>query len=371
MWGFGVGLFTALLLALTYMNRLAGYLGDGVPPALILEVFGLMIPPMLVKTFPMSMLLAALLGFGRLSSDSEIVALKASGASVFRIIVPVMAFASVVSIVSFAFGETIVPPTAKKLQQLTIDIAKTGKVKSSEPIGKFQIEKQKVTAFIAALAADVETRNVNGLTQIAQRLSRVTVIAFDKNEKPTGVLLCDQLVFAGPNNWEIRGSSTYQKLNLLAGEAPQVVRLKDGAWPQEISKIRGTYAELTAPRDDNFDASSMAEIAKIISKAKENQTAKPETIANWEYGYYNKVSTPLAALIFGALGAVLGIRNHRTGNAAGFALTIAIIFGYVSLSTLMNVWARKELIPPWASSFSPVIVGLVASAIIMWRRNYK
>jgi lipopolysaccharide export system permease protein len=92
-------------------------------------------------------------------------------------------------------------------------------------------------------------------------------------------------------------------------------------------------------------------------------------IANYEYGYWNMISVPLAALVFGTLGAVLGIRGHRTGTSTGFALSIAIIFGYVTLANFMNVWAMGGVIPAYVASFAPLAVGMVVALYIMWRRN--
>jgi lipopolysaccharide export system permease protein len=69
------------------------------------------------------------------------------------------------------------------------------------------------------------------------------------------------------------------------------------------------------------------------------------------------------------LGAPLGIRNVRTGAATGFALSIAIIFGYILLANVMSVWAQGGAIPAYVASFTPLVIGLVAAGVIIWRRN--
>ena len=57
----------------------------------------------------MAMLLAGLLAYGRLSGDSEIVALRAAGASIARIVAPAGLMAILVAVVAFAVDETMVP----------------------------------------------------------------------------------------------------------------------------------------------------------------------------------------------------------------------------------------------------------------------
>ncbi|MBR7518595.1 LptF/LptG family permease, partial [Mycobacterium tuberculosis] len=61
----------------------------GLPVVTVVQVLSLRMPEMVFYTFPMSMLLASLLSFGRLSGDHEITALKAAGVSLFRIIAPI------------------------------------------------------------------------------------------------------------------------------------------------------------------------------------------------------------------------------------------------------------------------------------------
>ena len=62
------------------------------------------------QTLPMSMLLACLLGFGRLSGDSEHIALYAGGISFFRMVRPVAWMGIVISIFTFLWSEAVMPP---------------------------------------------------------------------------------------------------------------------------------------------------------------------------------------------------------------------------------------------------------------------
>src|SRR5271154_3490831 len=54
----------------------------------VVKLFLCTLPPVLIFTVPMSVLVGVLIGLGRLSSDSEIVALNASGLSLRRLLVP-------------------------------------------------------------------------------------------------------------------------------------------------------------------------------------------------------------------------------------------------------------------------------------------
>ncbi len=81
----------------------------GMPLLAAVQVFIYRLPGTAVYIFPMATLLAALLSFARLSSQSEIVAFKAGGISLYRIIVPVLAFGLAVSLLTLLCYEVIVP----------------------------------------------------------------------------------------------------------------------------------------------------------------------------------------------------------------------------------------------------------------------
>jgi len=364
-WLFGVGLFTALLMAATYLGRLAGLLVDQVPPSIVGQLFMLYMPAILVKTFTMAVLLAALLAFGRLSSDSEIVALRAGGASIFRIVTPVMVFSLAIAGATFWFDEQVVPSSSVRSKQLLDEISHSTKIKYNQPIAVNYVQNQKLRVGILARNVEPSTRTLQG----------VTLVVYDDQEKEAYLLMADtlsdeglashsgDLSAAATSGWRLKGHVRVTDANF------KDVMTSQEAWPSELPHITKSFAELTAERNDDFDSMSMSQLRNAITRHKADADWKPKDIANAEYGFWNKIATPLAAFVFGTLGAVLGIRNHRTGSMSGFALAIAIIFGYVTLLNFMNVWALGGHIPPYVASFCPLTLGLIASGIIMWRRN--
>src|SRR5438552_3556818 len=92
---FGIAIFTILFMAtgpIFDMARLV--IQDGVPALSVLEYALVRLPAFIAYTLPMSVLLATLVAFGRLSVDHEMIAMKAGGISFYRIIFPVSGFAA-------------------------------------------------------------------------------------------------------------------------------------------------------------------------------------------------------------------------------------------------------------------------------------
>lgn len=326
---------------------------DGVTVARLVALY---LPALLVKTFTMAMLLAGLLGFGRLSSDSEIVAMKAGGASVPRIIRPVVLASLAMAGFVFWFNEAVVPRAARTAVTLGEDLARKGKVAGSS-VSKAIIEKGKLVAFINAKNVDLATQTLQG----------VAITIYDGNEEPIAEMLAPSASVKGTDDWRIDGGARIVPLD--ADINPKgVIVLKGGVWPINVAKPQGGVEGLLTKLDD-YDSYTINEIRAKIAQMRRDGSETERKILDFEYGYYNKYSVALAALVFGTLGAVLGIRNARTGTASGFALAVGIIFGYVLLANFMNVWAKGGLLPPWAASFAPLCIGAVACGVIIYRRN--
>ena len=107
---FGLVAFTIILVAGGLLFQMAELIiQQGVSIGIVIRLFIYYMPRLVVFTIPMSCLLAALLGFGKLSANSEIVALKSAGLSFQRIVRPVVAAAFVISICALVINESIVP----------------------------------------------------------------------------------------------------------------------------------------------------------------------------------------------------------------------------------------------------------------------
>src|SRR4051812_36251532 len=76
------------------------------------------IPNVLTFTIPMAVLVGILTGFGRISSDSEAIAFRASGVSMVRLLVPVLALGICAFITNAAMTVWIAPQTAARLRDL-------------------------------------------------------------------------------------------------------------------------------------------------------------------------------------------------------------------------------------------------------------
>ena len=107
---FAICAFTAVFIGSGTLFRIARYITDyGASLSSVVKIFVYGLPNIIMWTFPMSMLLATLLTFGRLSSSSEITAMKSCGISFGRIAAPAIFLGVIVSICAILFNEHVVP----------------------------------------------------------------------------------------------------------------------------------------------------------------------------------------------------------------------------------------------------------------------
>ncbi len=353
-------MFTVLTVAATYLFRITRYMVQGIDPWSVFQFSSLVLPTTMVKTFAMAMLLAGLLAFGRLSSDSEIVALRANGASLFRMMMPVAGFSLTVGLVAFGINEWLVPRATVARVALENRIAKTLDASAFQD-ASYPIKKDgKLVAYVTAKDFDLRSRT----------LRHVTATIYGTDGQPSTFLVADEFEYDGAQflesgtGWRIRG-----RAKLLAADGSYLTELQEGAWPPNLPRFGFTPEDIFARREMDEDSMSMGQMRRQIEAARRDRDVTPPDLANMEYGYWNKIALPLAALVYGLLAAPLGIRNHRTGTATGFALSIAIIFCYYALINVMNLCAMGGMIPPYAASFTPNLIGLLVAGVILWRRN--
>ena len=121
----GLAVFTLILLIARILKLVEMVVNRGVPLLEVLKLFSYILPAFLEVTVPMALLLGVLVAFGRLSSDSEIIALKTSGISLYQLLRPVASFAIVIYFVALGLSLYARPWGNSLLHSGLYEIAKT------------------------------------------------------------------------------------------------------------------------------------------------------------------------------------------------------------------------------------------------------
>jgi lipopolysaccharide export system permease protein len=121
---FALSALTAFQLLNQIARRFGDLVGKGLPWGVIVEVFALSVPFIVTTTLSMAVLIAVLYTIGRLAADHELTAMRASGVSLGRLMVPLLSAGAVVTVLAFLFSDQVLPRSNHRLRTLLTDISR-------------------------------------------------------------------------------------------------------------------------------------------------------------------------------------------------------------------------------------------------------
>jgi lipopolysaccharide export system permease protein len=80
-----------------------------------------------------------------------------------------------------------------------------------------------------------------------------------------------------------------------------------------------------------------------------------------------RISLPFICIVFGLVGAALGIRPQKTGRATSFGISVVIIFTYYLSATITGAMAQAGFVTPFWGAWLPNLFGLVSGLILLVR----
>lgn len=341
---FGLMAFTIIMVAGGLLFRIADLIiKNGVPLGIVVRLFLYYLPKMAATAIPMSCLLAALLGFNKLSTNSELVALKSSGISFTRIIKPVIIMAFFVSMGAFFINETLVPIS----ERAAANVMAYEVFKQSPPVFRDKV-------FLKEESGGELKRviYVNRIDVKDGKMSDVVVQEFEKG-------LLSRLVSAKKGEW-IDGSwwleegkvfeitkdkdvsllFTFDKqalqLNLNPGEAARAARTPDEMTLNEL------FREISMMKQKGMDVSKIVMILNL------------------------RFSVPWACLVLAIVGAAVGSRPQRSSSGMGLGLSVIIVFVYyVILSFTQSLGDAGYLHPVFAAWIANIVFLIIGGGLTL------
>ncbi len=365
----GLLMFMLLVFTAASLFQATDLLVQGVALWTVTKFILFSLPAVVAQTFPMAMLLAGLLGFGRLSADREIIAVFASGVSFPRAARMVFLMGALVSVVAFFWNDWVVPPASTAMWDLKTEAVKQ-LAKSDRPL-KFALESKDGSGSL-----DGYVYVGGGYDARTQTMRRVTIAKYSRDAKrldqPEVVVYCDRAVFdKGQRKWLYQdGYSLVYTPDKTTGYIENVMPLyfhELQALPKNVS-LGKNFDEMVSSEITDANRKSFGELSREIRD--DRQKGRDVEARGKEVDLYGKIALPFASLIFGVVGAALGLNTQRGGGkSVGFGLAIFIVFLYWVFYHSMFVVGKNGAMSPILASFAADIVGAVVGLVLTLRAS--
>ncbi len=303
---FSIAVFMALLLAMDLLPQLIKNIAVlDKPVKIALTIFVCRIPSMLVYAFPMSVLLGILLVFNRMSSDSEMVTIRAGGISFVRVTAPVLCFALVITGLTFWISNDVAPEANKRAAYLNETA-----IKKANPVLYQHIEHGRLVYSIQCADLDITTDCMHQVT-----------ITFFTDDLPI------YLMYAAKAHWERK----LGQWSLPRAYAVDHIRAENTSinlhyhdMQAHILQVMESPAELDTVKKatDDFTAKEIqARITRKIAMHKDEAGGRRDrSVCEDRMAVSRRFAMPLYCLVFAMIAAPLGLRDHRTSAALGLGL---------------------------------------------------
>lgn len=341
-----LAIFTFVLVGGRVLNLAELVINKGVSGVDVLGLLVTLLPVFMLITLPLGFLLGVLLGFSRLSADSEIVAMKAAGVSIFTMLRPVLVLGLLV-FVGTAWIALQAEPQAKQDFRNKV----------------FTILQSRTTV---GLTPQVFADEFPGITLYADRID-------NRSGLLQGVFISDERSEGGPSTIFARQG------RLLADPKSHTMtlRLRDGEIHRQPTKAHEDTYQIIQFSVYNLQLQQETTPQGKTRPTKISDMPTPEL---WRQAWsappgrerlnlfselQQRMTMSISPLLFALIAVPLGIRSHRSGRGAGFSMGLLVFLGYHGLCSLGDTLVLDQgwpMLTTWLSPLLFLMLGLLLLA---------
>jgi LPS export ABC transporter permease LptG/LPS export ABC transporter permease LptF len=342
--------FVMLMLVFTFFELLSDIIRNQTPLVTVGEYLINLTPSMIYLITPLSVLIGVLVVFGVMNRNSELTAMKATGISLYRITVPVLVIAAMLSVALFAFDELYLPQANRRQEALRNVIKGKPAATVEHPgrnwmFGEQRPGKPSVIFYYQYFDPDINT------------FGNITVFEFDP-----GTVTLTKRIFATAAEWQ-------PNLNAWVFEdgwertfrGPEVAGYRTFAvstFP-EVTEAPSYFTREVRPSSEmNF-----GELARYIHSLRQSgfNTVPLRVQLN------HKLAYPLITLVMGVLAIPFALSMGRRGSLSGIAVAIGVAIAYYVVSGFFENMGNVSWLPAFLAAWSPDLLFGLAGAWLLLR----
>ncbi|HSB61393.1 MAG TPA: LptF/LptG family permease, partial [Vicinamibacteria bacterium] len=348
----GLLVFTFILLIDQIPRLLAILVARSADLYTIARVFLNLLPSIFAVTIPMAFLLGVLLAFGRLASDSEIVALRAVGVSPLRLLGPVLGLSLAAGLLTFYINAVALPAANQAHRELVFSLV-VSKARTVVKPRTFteDLLPGRMMLYVSDIAADtgrwrdVFIHDSRDPREPAVMLAREGELVIDKESRSVRVELAE---------------GTLHTFSITDPQRYVQARFESRGFDLPFDEF---FPKLPLSKGDR--EMTLPELAREISKVQAAGRPRKDW-ARFAVEWHKKFAIPTACVVFGLLGLGLSLGSRKEARSAAFALSIGVIFAYYVLIRLGEQAGDTGLMSPFLSMWAAnLVLGTVAVMLLV------
>jgi len=302
------------------------------------------IPWIIVLILPVSILLSTVFSLGKLSRANELTAFIASGTPLIRVAMPIIVSSFVISLLSLAFGEYVVPLANRRSERIMLVEIEKKKQKDATTYRRnlhYQGEEGRV------YYADVFDPKLNVLIKVIVQEYRGASL-FRRIDAKKAFWDGAKWVFldGAIREFTDEGESITTFKRLPMDSLPER--------PNDLAK------ESIEPEEMNF-----RELTDYIDKIKRGGGPVDKYLVD----LYFKFSFPFTNLIFAVIGIALSSAKRKPSMATGFGMTLLISFTYYGVLRIGQALGHSGVIQPALGAWIGNIIFITIGGILLFKAN--
>ena len=342
--------FVLLMLVFTFFELVGDILRNHIPLSVVGEYLLNLTPSMLYQIAPLAVLIAVLVTFGVLNRNSELIAMKATGISLYRLVVPVISISAVLAVSLFLFDEYYLPQANRRQEALRSTI-------KGRPPQTFLHPEQKWMFGRQHPGEPGRIFYYQFFDSDSNEFANFTVFEFDP-----GTFSISRRIFASRVYWDERkGAWQFQK-----------------GWECTLSgQVQTSYHE--------FATASFPEIGEDPSYFKKEHLQSQEMnfgqlqryirdlrqsgfdTMRLRVGLWHKLAYPLVCIVMAVIAIPFALTMGRRGSLTGIAVAIAIGLTYWVIDDLFGAMGNVNYLPAAFAAWSPDILFALAGGYFLLR----
>ena len=337
--------FLVLALVFTFFELLTDIVRNKVPLVTVAEYLWNLSPSMIYLMAPMAVLLGVLITFGLMDKSSELIAMKASGFSIYRATLPVIVLCGVFAGALFVFDQLYIPRTNRQQEILRNEI------KGKPPQTYLQADRK----WIFGQNNEIYYYRVFDPDQ--NHFGGISIFEFDPDN-----FQLTRRIYAEHAHWE----DSLQKwvfeqgwVRTLHGASIQDYRTFDVATFSELHENPGYFKkEVKQSSEMSYD-----ELRRYIDDL---QQSGFDTV-RLKVQLQKKIAFPLITLVMAVLAIPFSASGRRGGALAGVAVALGIALVYWVTSGLFEAMGNANQLPAMLAAWAPDFIFAFAGGYLLLR----